>query len=281
MLDTLIALCAIQAQEKVHDKIPDGEAAVAITRRLLRDLNVNGDLSLRTLSGYADPAKDSRWFVCLDSDKGPISVQLDGRTGLALYISQYTPNPAIQMAYNQHPTPESTERAKTMLHRLGYDRDVTLEARSGFSNAASTATFYRKLHGLTFFNMNPTYGNLLMFDPDTGAIHYFNPSPPLPEVNAWKPRVSGQAALKKINLWVENRAQQRHRDLKLYQRGKQKAELGYWKFKEEAKARLVWRSASFVEIDGMPYSTGARDVMVDAVTGDLVEKDDPFTREDR
>ncbi|MCW3096281.1 MAG: hypothetical protein JWL77_1899, partial [Chthonomonadaceae bacterium] len=44
----------------------------------------------------------------------------------------------------------------------------------------------------------------------------------------------------------------------------------------EAKARLVWQPTSYTMIRGASYGLGGYRILVDALTGDLIEPDDPL-----
>ncbi len=268
MLDIMTALYALQ----MHGVALDGEAAVGQAQRALKELGVQEKLSLEALTDHSYLTTKPCWYVQWKSERGPITIVLDARTGKTLFV-QARPDPALNRLSNSPPTPASTRHAREMLHQLGYDQDVTLSARSGFASGPTGGVFYRTLHGLTFFNMNPTYGHRLVFDPRTGAINYFLPSPPLPPVNGWSPEISGPIALEKIRLWAEQRAQALHKGLNT--EGKRVAELGYWKFNGEEHARLVWRSASYSVLNGAMYGGGAYRILVDALTGEVKESDDP------
>jgi hypothetical protein len=272
MIGILATLCVLQAQGRVLD----GEAAVARSHRLLKDLGIHENFTLQSLSDRFYLAKEPCWDVWFRSKQGRIAVVLDARTGRALFVQvvQAKEDPAIQRAVSDPPTPVNTRRAWKMLHQLGYNDTVTLTPRSGYANGPAGGIFYRTLHGLIFFNWNPTYGHRLVIEPDTGAINYFLPSPPLPEVNAWKPAVSGHAALEKMSLWVKKRAEEKHRALVSVPRTEQTVELGYWKFHGEATARLVWQPVSYTKMRGAPYGLGGYRILVDALTGDLIEPDD-------
>src|SRR2546421_194108 len=56
------------------------------------------------------------------------------------------------------------------------------------------------------------------------------------------------------------------------------ADLGYWKYRDEARARLVWRVVRHTKINGRKYGLGAFRMSVDALTGELLETDDASWR---
>jgi len=268
MLGILAAVCALQTQGRAID----GETAVARAQRLMRSVGFLEKFTLHSLNEHHYISKEPCWSVGLTSKRGPMTVVLDARTGRIL-LMQGGEDPAIPYASNRPPTPENTRRAWKLLHLLGYNDSVTLAARAGYTNGPIGAIFYRTLHGLTFFNLNPTYGHRLVMEPKTGAINYFQPSPPLPEVNGWNPEISGPVARKKISLWVERRLQEQHRP-KIDTGQTEKPELGYWKFRGETTARLVWQVAGYINMNGVRYGGGAYRIFVDAMTGDLIEPDD-------
>ena len=267
MFGILAALYALQAQGIGLD----GEAAVGQAQRLLHTLGIRENLSLLALNHRFYLAQAPCWYVGLESKRGLIVVVLDARTGRALFI-QARPDPGIDRRAGDPPTFESTRRLKEMLHRLGYDKDVILKPRAGYANGPAGGIFYRTLHDLPFFNVNPTYGHRLVVDPATGAVNYFLPSPPLPGVNAWEPIVSGPDALAKMQLWAEQRAEQQRKGLNT--EWKRWPELGYWKFANEERARLVWQSMAYTVQSGATVGMGAYRVLVDALTGELLEPDD-------
>ena len=254
----------------------DGEAAVEKAQWLLAKLGVSEPTRLESLQDHHYVTKNKCWAMGLSLPHGKVTVVLDARTGQALFI-QTEPMPAVSSA-NRISTPEQTRRANALLHTLGYDRDVKLGPfHAADAHGPTCALFYRTAHGLPFFNLNPTYGHQLWFDPGTGAINYLLPSPTLPEVNAWRPNISATAAVAKISAWAGDRVRRKHHDFRVAEtQGPLTPELGYWKFEKQTTARLVWRATPYVTNRGKVIEMGAYRVFVDALTGEVVEPDDPL-----
>jgi hypothetical protein len=251
----------------------DGEQAVQRAREILSRLGRSEELTLQTLDDRHPNSREKQWNLSFSTKRGAVFITLDAHSGQVKNI--LCPfNPAMVALSNKPPTPAAARRAHFVLRTLGYDKDVRLDSDTGYRNGLGRATFYRTIHSLRFFNINPTYAHTVQFEPDSGSVYIFQPCPPLPSVNSWIPRVTAHTALAKIHEWARRRSKQKSRPL-IVTPGELRADLGYWKFKNEAKARLVWRVVHVMQINGLPYGGGSYTIFVDALTGQFVEPDDP------
>lgn len=255
----------------------DGEQAIDTARHLLADVGVKDELTLQALGDHSYVTKEKCWAIEFARPKGKVFIVLDARTGRTLLL-QVIPGLEGEDNHpidgNSPPTPQGTRRQRALLHRLGYDRQVRLEKEGGFTNSLNIAYFYPTFHNHRFFNINPTYAHVMYVQPENGELVYFLPSPPLPPVNAWQPRLSAAAASRKIMALAVERMKRKRFPLPLSTE-KPVMELGYWKFKKEPEARLVWRLNHYLQVNGLPYRSGSYTIFADALTGEILKPDDP------
>ncbi len=253
----------------------DGEDAIAKGQKVLAGLGLTEQMPLVSLQNHHYITKEKCWSVTLGTKQGPVNIVLNAHTGKPLFIQAIT-TPARTRLTNLPATSKTSGRAHTLLHQLGYDKDVVMDPIGGVQNGVYSAVFRRTVHGLTFFNLNPTYAHSLWFEPESGAINHFSPSQPLPEVSDWKPKISAKQALAKITAWAAERAKIKHRQDAIDPTfGQPMAELGYWNITGEKTARLVWRGQRVYVTYGRILPMGAYTVFVDALTGELIVPNDP------
>ena len=143
-----------------------------------------------------------------------------------------------------------------------------------YSSLGFEAEFSVRINGHRFFNLNPTYGYRLSFDPrNSSLLQYFNAETPTP-VNTATARVTEKQA--------ETKLTQLCRDLgtglfdpKWPWPVRLRMELGYFKFQKEDSARLVWRGFEMQTLpDGHEHESGGTSHFIDALTGEMIKSDD-------
>jgi hypothetical protein len=249
----------------------DGEAAVARARTILASIGYRQQLTLQSVSMVSDSTARRVWGMTLSGEHGKFMLTLDPATGKLLWLQTPFMPEAPTYAANP-PSPATRGLATSYLRVLGYDSNVQLDDDSGNRAIPYHAVFLLKLNGLRFFNLNPTYAHRLALYPASASVVYFRASPALPEIAAWKPAVSADTAMRLISAWAADRAKQHRRQ---FDAGDVAPQLGYWKFRSEHSARLVWRAMHYTKIGGRSLQQGPIRVFVDAITGEVIEPDDP------
>jgi len=250
----------------------DGQAAVERAEKLLHNIGVKDSLTLTGLGNKDWSTKEPSWLVSFSMPHGGASVGLNARSGRVNRLS-VNHDRSVRPQGNSAPTVEETWFIHRILSALGYGKDIDFGSDVGFSG---WGPFHALVHGRPFFNLNPTYGpTLSAYDPALPSITFYA-SPPLPPVNAWQPKIQGVVAVEKIRTWAHARAKARGLSPAIDPSvGDLTAELGYWKVANQPQARLVWRATKYSAIEGRRYGLGALRMFVDAVTGELLEPDDP------
>ncbi len=253
----------------------DGEDAIVQAHHQLQSLGFHEKLSLTALMLNAPTVQARRWSVGFRGKSGSVMLEIDAATGRLLFL-QGMPA-ATDPQWTNHPADASTaKRANELIRLLGREKDARLDPIGSVQNGVYYAQFHKIVHGLTFFNINPTYADVIMFEPQTGAISYFRASPALPKTIDWTPIVSRERAHARISYWVTQRAiYKRKAPVFISPSQHIETELGYWKFAKEAEARLVWRDSRVMVTNGKRIDAGAYTIFVDALTGSLVVPDDP------
>jgi hypothetical protein len=247
----------------------DGEQAVERARRIAAAVGVRRELVLHSLARVEKGPYEPAWSVWFKINDEHGFVNLSLKTGLPVQIQ--FPRKVDRPRGGGRPTKESVDRAWRTIRALGYGESVRLDSSGGFTSTPDTAYFYVLRHGLPFFSNNPLYAHMLWFNDERNEVEFFTASPEPPPVNAWKPKVSRADALAKLRSWYEPQMLAKGLGLALA-RQKPGVELGYWKFRNEATARLVWRMRNTETIEGLPYSDSPN-IVVDALTGELFEPD--------
>ncbi len=276
MIPFLFAACALVADRPVKDS----NDAFARAKRLVSAAGVHeamipGPVTKRDKSYLSN---GTCWWVSLKTESGGLDVVLDARTGRVLHIVhprlpyRLKPYPVSRIT---SPTPAHQRRALAILRAVGYDADVKLSPQVGDGGYHFGYHFYKTAHNLMFFNSNPTYAHTVHVNKATKALEYFMPSAEVPKVSAWKPDVQPGVARARIAQWAKTHERQPKIDMTPFGFSEEiKPELGYYKLKTEAQARLVWRGVKYRKSPARVTSGDAIDVFVDALSGALIEPDD-------
>jgi len=177
--------------------------------------------------------------------------------------------------------PKLIQHAKELILKLGVKgKPIFVPSQSTILGDRVTVIFAQKLYDLTFYGEGQMSGfSMVQFNRKTGVPNEFMSGPSFPEVNATrftKPRLVAESIFKS---WIRTHQREiddtnsvndpRHMMIFSY-----RTELGYYQFKNEQKARLVW-----VEVVSAHNKQGTdnRDwyvlpVCVDAVTGSLLNR---------
>ncbi len=208
-------------------------------------------------------------------------VSLDGR----ITVFQVSP----QTSYS---APKNTfVMSEEVTEKLASKLVVEMGARGSYkarkftvSSADPEAMVYfdSVLNGHTFFNLNPTYGYRIDFNRQTGEVlNYFAP-PPIPPVKERVPKIKANEAVKRFEHWGKTHYRTGGGATYLYGPSWHEIitlvpELGYYKFKNESYARLVWQGALWTQMNAQFPKTesGKIRVLLDAITGELIPPDDP------
>lgn len=265
----------------------DGEDAVNIATRFARSMGFHERLDIASLnqadskqwrigSGKLEQVQlvlpDGRFMQIFVSMKGEIELfQLIQAPGHTLQSNQTLPPGtdvsamARRLLKFAHPTGEYELRP--------FDKGAWGPFRSAFFDVTIEAH--------RFFNLNPTYAYNINFDGRNGQVNWFSRPPSIPPVAATKPVISSAKAVALLEHWARTHY--------LRQRGNSSmfapdspwnpttvAELGYYKFEHESKARLVYRGQVWTHIKGLPSTeSGWIRMYADAITGELIAPDDP------
>ena len=215
----------------------------------------------------------SRWISAQVSTSGRIEVfQVAPRES-----HSYSSNAMVA------PKPETTRLAQKLVALMGARgpykaRNYTV----GTAEPSAMVWFDCVLNGHTFFNLNPTYAYRVDFDRITGELNNFFSPPPLPPTNARIPKMQSEEAGKKLEHWGKTHYRTGGGATYLYGPSWHEIitlvpELGYYKFKSEPFARLVWQGALWTQMNAKFPKTesGKIRVFLDATTGELITPDDP------
>jgi len=263
----MVALLALASMAEL-----DGQAAAERAEAILHKIGVQDSLALSGLSKGDWASKEPSWVVSFSSAHGSGFVGINARTGSVNRL-QVQDSRSKAPKSNRPPTPADSQLTGRILRTLGYGKGLDVNSDVGFSGGGP---FHLLVHGLPFFNLNPNYGpTVSAYDAAAPTIIFYAP-PPLPPINAWRPKVEGRIAAEKIRTWAHARAQARHLPAVVDPSvGALTPELGYWKGAQDPVAHLVWRATKYTRIEGRPYGLGALRMFVDALTGELIEPDDP------
>ncbi len=253
----------------------DGQAALEKAEELLTKTHVQGPFTLHSLRSGPYWEKQMVWSIEFTTSRGAIIVDLDASTALPLRIVAPS-HPRDDREPDQPPTPESLKRLADTVAALGYKGVFDVGSDVGYKSVPAGARFYVRRLGHPFFNLNPSYAHSISINQKTGAVEWFGASPTLPPVNVWIPLVDGSVAVRKLQAWGHELALKRHTPAIFDPINKTYVpEVGYWLFKNQSTARLVWRATEYTTMHGNPYGLGALRMFVDAVTGELLTPDDP------
>jgi len=264
----------------------DGEDAVRIARQFAQKAGIRAKLALTHVSevdgkpwgfgpgkykvvGFAYP--DKRWAQAYVSLKGEI------------YLFQVVdPDPSNRLqSVNLH-YPNLDAIAMRLL-KAGHPTE-TCALRpwpTGQSGTSVMAYFDITVAGKKFFNLNPTYGYRVDFYPPTAELTYFSRPGQIPAVVATVPKVPEAKAMAVLEHWARTHYRTGRGYPTMFAPGSPwnptvSPELGYYKFKSEPEARLVWEAHVWTHIKQAPsMESGCLRMFVDAVTGELIEPDDP------
>lgn len=174
----------------------------------------------------------------------------------------------------RHPKPLSPEAAYARAHFLA--RKFAPGVGLGFPNffvgekGQVVVTLIAKSGGRRFFNEIPTFG--MNFGFHGNRLSWFRRNVKLPPVNATQPRISANEAMVRLRTAGKQQTGRISTMLLTDAVASNKyhlvPELGYFQFKEETQARLVWRGVLFSEwgfyrIEPIP-------LFVDALTGEFL-----------
>ena len=205
----------------------------------------------------------------------------DGRL-LQFQVIPYPEGQSGQGAKGIMSTIEVVRRADSLVSRFGAQGTYVRNSEFGVGQGQLVNVTYRcLLHGLPFFNLNPTYGYRVSFNRVTGAvIDYFAP-PDFPPVNADKAKVSSAQAVKLLEHWAKTHYRSGGGAAYLYGpdwkvKIELRPELGYYKFAKEPKARLAWYAHMWVKFNGSSQASdsGYLRMLVDAQTAEMKLVDD-------
>ncbi|AIE84219.1 hypothetical protein [Fimbriimonas ginsengisoli] len=148
----------------------------------------------------------------------------------------------------------------------------------GSGESGAGAQFFLLVNGKRFFNLNPTYGYYITFDPSARQITWFGRQDLPPAVNAKREKISSAAAKSEFLRYAMNPGQYDSVIGLLSPKWPTPMDLtpqlGYYLRKQESKARLVYRG--IVSPHGVK-AKGARSylkVFIDALTGERIVPDD-------
>lgn len=204
------------------------------------------------------------------------NVQIDSRTGsLLLFTCTSNLQPTAPLI---SPGEATRMLALQLLRRLVPTEPVG--APTMIVGVGAGAEFPRLKNGHPFFNENPFFGYRITFHSDSGRLVGFERSPDLPPVNAANSRVTAGEALNKLETFGRAHVAPQGSPAKLNDPRsgwiRLEPQLGYFKYRSEPKARLVWqgmRMAPSGKLKEAQY--GPLRVFVDALSGKLLVPDDP------
>jgi hypothetical protein len=267
-IETMILALVIAATLAGHGRM-DGEAAVEKSGKLLHEMGVTGPITLTKLLVPPTGAPDKNWRLSFDTRFGEADVQLDSETGKVARFRILIP--AQEARYNKPPTSRETAFRARALRLLGYPDGPNTGSNIGFPERGPVHVL---VHGHPFFNLNPTYAASLAVDPESGLAFEFYGSPPAPPVNASTQLIAAAAALERLRRWGHADALKKGLPKAVDPSEGVVAELGYWKFKDEPTARLVWRASKYSTVEGHRYGLGSLRMFVDALNGQMLKPDD-------
>lgn len=248
------------------------EQAVQIARETLGKLGVRYPLHLQGLQTL----KGNDWSISFSvTANGGYFIDIDSETGTTKQISA-----TLQMLPSQiaDPRNSASEKLAYKLLRTLVPEGPVAPPAIGWGQGAD-AIFLSLEKGRPFFNLNPTYGYSIGYWPEKGMLLHFTTCPELPPVNAMSPRVSAAAAGKKLEAYGRSHIADDGVAKSLYDSqfgsGRLQPQLGYYKFKDEDKARLVWQGMALQRAGKKEWEGGAMRMYVDAVTGEMIAPDDP------
>lgn len=146
-----------------------------------------------------------------------------------------------------------------------------------------SASFDLVVNGRLFFNLNPHYGYTLSWDPATQEVDTFMSNEVIPPLNSTRPKITQEAARRAFLTYArsspasDGTAQMLVRP-PLPMKSELRVELGYFHWKNERDARLVWHATVGSRYQGVYQQTGPLMVLVDAQTGKLIAPDDQGLR---
>jgi len=269
----------------------DLSEAGAVTRveRIIRSAGISGDLKLnscRKIEAKAWGYGDGKIFqVAFDQPQKHFVQALIRQDGKLLQI-QFLPYPGQMNGTARQPNSDTARfarRADELVRLFGAKGNYVRQPFVvGGGNAPTGVQYKNLLNGMRFFNLNPTYGYRVTFQSDSLVpIDYFS-SPDFPPVIASTAVITKEVAIRKLEHWGKTHYRSGGGAAYLYGpdwkvKVELRPELGYYKFANEPKARLVWFAQMWTKFNGAPKAveSGYLKMMVDAVTGDLKMVDDP------
>lgn len=246
----------------------DGEQAMAIARRFLRDAGHSQPYALNHLDEDRNRANRGGWRIGLESGPQFATVVLN-RQGVVTFMS---------FGHLQtRPRPQTRDQAMALTTALGRKVAPGFQFRTGLvGNGANEQTMVdldALVAGRPLFNLNPHYG--LRVQCRGGQIVWYERVLNLPKPNATRARIPAEQALGLLRAYALKSTQDGiARLLKpdWPERNRLEAELGFYKFKDQPTARLVWRGNVF---SAPQRRLGALRLYVDALTGKAIPPDDP------
>ncbi len=267
----------------------DGQDAVEAARTFARRVGYKGKLNLSSLTALSESDSERWGFGRRKSQQ--VTFTLSKGSWMTIYLNPNNEvqlfqvvNPALQQSRGLQPTTQKSagDMAKALIKVIGAKGDFQMRTiQVGQSDPFAMVYFDMLVANHKFFNLNPTYGYRLDFNTKTGEATYFSRPPRIPPVTAKQPQISSAKAMSLLEHWAKTHYKSGGGVAYLYGptwRGKPhlQPELGYFKFANESKARLVWQAHVWMQFNpGTPtMESGLLRMYADAVTGELIAPDD-------
>jgi hypothetical protein len=143
---------------------------------------------------------------------------------------------------------------------------------------AGGAQFHLLVNGRRFYNLNPTYGYYMNFDLSSKRVTWFGSREDVPPVNAVQAKIPARQAYDRFIKYAMNPGQDDSvvglLSPKWPTKMRLRPDLGYYKWKDEPQARLVYRGVVEPENWKGPGTHSMLKAFVDAQSGELLIPDD-------
>jgi hypothetical protein len=265
----------------------DGEAAVQIVRQFAHTAGFGGNLQVTGLSQI----DGERWRIGKGMFEN-VEITLQDKRVIRSFVSSKGVIHLFQLIQPGHESLQSNDPLPKGKDVVGMARRVLAAAHptgnytlrpfgQGLWGPFRSVFFDMTVAGHPFFNLNPTYAYNINLDGRSGQVNWFSRPPEIPRVTATEPKIPSNSALALLEHWARTHYIHGMGVTSMFAptspwHPTTTAELGYFKFQKEPKARLVWEAHVWTHIRNSPSTEGGLLRMyVDAVTGELISPDDP------
>jgi hypothetical protein len=255
----------------------EGEKAISMAQDFASRAGYKSPYSLTYLNKQDrkpwDGVEEQQWSIGLkakDGDHLTMNVSLEGQV---IYFCRILDTRGQLAPPNE---PQALQRGKQLFERLPHKKPV-IGGGLGIGAGHYGMDFHLLLRGRRFFNLNPTYGYRISFDPAGSKVTWFGARDELPPVNTHEPKLSSKTA---GNLFLKHAsAEELRRHLDPFRKGALNdifvtPQLGYYKPKGAKAARLVYLGVANSKLESRKRSQYELPFFIDAVSGKTVAQDD-------